>query len=219
MSQTLEKKNRRSTLSNVKFKPAITKEMFDAVTAELASSKQQFEKLAADYQSLSDQVNNQQVHVPVSPPIPPVPPPLLLSLQQQLNERKEDALRLSSSVVNLEQRWSCFDHRLRQMDERLDNQSIEIEEQKQYTMRNDLMLTNFRKLANFPVKSEGESFSRFNKRFDTWVYETLNNLLPTLETKLTLNDIDTAHILCHILIYSQHTYKYRSNFGASHLKK
>ena len=194
------KKSSRKSVSNssvIKPKPKlITKEMYDAVTAELASSKQQFSKLAADYQTLVDKVNNQQaqVHTVVNAQAPPEvsPDPILSTLQQQLNERKEDALRLSANMFNLEQRWSYFDHRLHQIDERLNNQNIELEEQKQYSMRNDLML---KKLSNIPVKSDGESFSKFSKRFDTWVYETLNNLLPNLETKLTLNDIDTAHVL------------------------
>ena len=59
-------------------------------------------------------------------------------------------------------------------------------------MRNDLFIE---KLRNIPVKTDEESFAKFNKRFDTFVYESLNELLPNLETKLTLNDIDTSHVL------------------------
>ena len=59
-------------------------------------------------------------------------------------------------------------------------------------MRNDLFIE---KLRNIPVKAEEESFAKFNKRFDTFIFETLNELLPSLETPLTLNDIDTSHVL------------------------
>ena len=116
----------------------------------------------------------------------------LSSFQVQLNESRQEALQYSSQVSNLQSGWSNFDFRLSQMERQLYDQGIDLEEQKQYSMRNDLMVKN---LKNLPVKSDGESFSRFNKRFDTYIYETLNELLPNLETALTLNDIDTSHIL------------------------
>ena len=195
-----ENKNRRSTLGNSSFSTKskstqITKVMYDAVTAELADFKQKYDLMAANYQTLEELVKKQQADADAAKAVqhpPAVPDSTLASLQQQLNERKQDALMMGNGLANLEQRWSRFDQRLNRIEARLDNQSIDLEEQKQYSMRNDLFL---KKLKNIPVKAEGESFSKFNKRFDTWIYQTLNNLLPNLESTLTLRDIDTSHVL------------------------
>ena len=195
MSTEVLKSRRSSTNNTSKMKKsAITKEMYDAVTAELATYKGKYEAVVGDYKTLEERVNKQQAEAAavVTSTISPDVSATLTSLLEQINVCKQDACMSSSGIANLQQQWSDFDERLNLIEEKLNRHSIDLEEQKQYSMRNDLFL---RKLKNIPVKSNDESYSKFNNRFDTWVYQTLNNLLPNLESKLTLRDIDTSHVL------------------------
>ena len=205
-SNTENKKNgRRQTIgsvpaSKISMSNTVTKEMYDKVTAELkdrtlqlSSLEKKYTEMATNFKSLEEKFSQYQNEVPAMAPVPAPPgQPSLSSFQIQLNESKQEALQYSSQLSNLQYGWSNFDFRLSQVERQLHDQRIDLEEQKQYSMRNDLMI---KKLKNLPVKSVGESFSKFNKRFDTYIYKTLNELLPNLETALTLNDIDTSHVL------------------------
>ena len=175
----------------------ITQEMYDKITAELQDRTAQLSSLekkhcemVTNFKSLEDKLIQHQNETPVS--APSGTSSLVSSLQSQLNEAKQEALKHSRHLTNLQHGWSSIDLRLSEVERKVYYQGIDLEEQKQYSMRNDLLLKH---LKNLPVKSDGESFSRFNKRFDTFIYETLNELLPNLESALTLNDIDTSHVL------------------------
>ena len=209
MSSNAEKKNgRRQTIGSVPaaktkagvIKPKVTQEMYDNVTAELkdrtlqlSSLEKKYSEMASNFKSLEEKFVQHQNEVLAKDPVPAPPgKPSLASLQAELNKYKQEALYYSSHLTNLQHGWSSLDIRMNQVESTLHNQSIELEEQKQYSMRNDLFV---KKLKHLPVKADDESFSRFNKRFDTFIYKTLNDLLPNLETPLVLNDIETSHIL------------------------
>ena len=57
--------------------------------------------------------------------------------------------QLGVSLADLEGNWSRLDQKINEVQQILNQHSIDLEEQKQYSMRNDLFI---RKLKNLPVK-------------------------------------------------------------------
>ena len=117
--------------------------MYDAICGELTLFKQKYNKMAADYKTLEEQVKvaqqhqqaaqqQQQTH-PVETVPTPSATPTLASLQLQLNERNQDALWAAESISQLEEGWSNFDQRLGQVEQIQHLHSIDLEEQKQYS--------------------------------------------------------------------------------------